>query len=145
MKKALFIALIFTLTINVQLFSKDTTPNYFKKANTFFDKGEYRLAILYFDSAIVENPELVDAYALRGVSHYELKHFQSAIEDFNLALILQPNYAEVLFYRGLSYNQTEKPKLACEDWTKAYNLGFKKALKFIMRYCEMDDKAKKKK
>lgn len=141
------IATIILFLISANLLAQSnlkTADEYFKIANNFFDKNEYSKAILYCDSTILQNSEHKEAYAFRGVCKYELKKYQSAIEDFDLALILEPGYAEVYFFRGLSYKELGQDKKACEDWATAYSLGLKKAMKLIIKNCELEEKSKTK-
>jgi tetratricopeptide (TPR) repeat protein len=126
-----------------KLFSQTKTADYyFQIANNYFDKSEYTLAIPYCDSTILMNPEHSEAYAFRGVCNFNLKNYEEAIADFNLALILVPGYAEVYYFRGFCYKETQQDKLACDDWTMAYNLGLKKAMKLIIKHCEIEEKPK---
>jgi len=140
-------ALIILLLISFNLLSQSslkTADEYFKIANEYFDKDNYSEAILYLDSTIIQNPEHNEAYAFRGVCKYELKKYRAAIEDFDLALILEPGYAEVYFFRGLSHKELGEDKKACEDWTTAYSLGLKKAMKLIIKNCDLEEEPENK-
>ncbi len=117
---------------------------FFEKAMQYFDNGNYKSAILYFDSCIVANAEKTDAYAYRGIAKFELKQYNEAIEDFDLALILSPGYAEVYYYRALAKLEIGAKEKACEDLYAAYDYGFKKAMRVIENVCESDEKGKKK-
>lgn len=131
---------VFTVTISVNLQAQNEKGDiYFKRANEFFDSKDYKTAILYCDSTILEDAGHEEAYAFRGVCKYFEKRFSEAIQDFDLALILVPGYAEVYFYRGLSHLELNANKKACEDFTEAYNLGFKKAMKLIVKHCEIEE------
>jgi tetratricopeptide (TPR) repeat protein len=137
-KLILTVLSLFIWIISVQA-QKDTASIYFEKANHFFDKKEYKTAILYCDSTIVYNSEHQEAYAFRGVCKFKLKQFNAAIEDFNLAIILVPGYAEVYYFRGFCHMELGKKQSACEDWEEAYNLGLKKAMKLIVKHCELKE------
>jgi len=141
--KATIILLLFSFNLLSQS-SLKTADEYFIIANNFFDKDDYSQAILYCDSTILQNPEHNEAYAFRGVCKYELKKYQAAIEDFDLALILEPGYAEVYFFRGLCHKELGQDKKACEDWTTAYSLGLKKAMKLIIKNCDLEEEPKNK-
>lgn len=140
--KKLILSLIFILVVAFAFAQKTKADLYFDKANTYFDKKDYKTAILYCDSTITENPEHQEAYAFRGVSKFNLKQFKEAIEDFNLALILVPGYAEVYYFRGFCHMELGNKKKACADWTEAYNLGMKKAMKLIVKHCELKEENK---
>ncbi len=132
--------IVLTAILSVNLHAQENEgETYFKKANEFFDSKDYKTAILYCDSTILSNAGHEEAYAFRGVCKYFEKQFSEAIKDFDLALILVPGYAEVYFYRGLSYLELENNKKACDDFTEAYNLGFKKAMKLIVKHCEIEE------
>jgi len=113
------------------------------KGISYFDAGNYKYAIMYFDSAVVVNTENEEAYAFRGISKFMLKQYNEAVEDFDLCLILAPGYAEVYYYRGLSKLELKAEKQACEDFYLAYDYGFRKALKMIKNVCEEDIEEKK--
>lgn len=136
----LLVTVLGSFSLSAQKLSAD---EYFKKANVFFDKDDYVNAIPYCDSTILVNPEHEEAYAFRGVCKFNLKKYREAIEDFNLALILVPGYAEVYYFRGFCYMETKQASKACQDWTEAYNLGLKKAMKLIIKYCELEEEEKK--
>ncbi len=136
MKQIIFVIIVVTtLGLNAQTNNKKWEI-YFQKADSLFDKGEFKNAIIYYDSVIIINPGNTEAYTYRGVSRYELKEYTMAIEDFNYALILAPGYAEVYFYRGMCYMEKQMKAQACQDWQTAYSFGYRKALKVLEQNCE---------
>lgn len=120
--------------------SKSKDEVYFDQGMELYESGNYRRAIVLFDSSLIVNTENTEAYAFRGLAKFELKQFEEAIEDFDLALILAPGYAEVYYYRGLSKLEIGAKKKACEDFYLAYDYGFKKAMKLIENVCEEEKK-----
>jgi tetratricopeptide (TPR) repeat protein len=143
MKKILF-SLILTLLMGSQVLlaqeSKTKDAIYFDKGMKYYDAGNYKLAIVYFDSSIVINTENTEAYAFRGLAKFDLKQYNEAIEDFDLALILAPGYAEVYYYRALAKLEIGATDKACEDLYASYNYGFKKAMKIIENVCKEEEK-----
>ena len=143
MKKILF-GFILTFLLSIQmLVAQETKPQdaiYFDKGMEYYDAGNYKLAIVYFDSSIVTNTENTEAYAFRGLAKFDLKQYNEAIEDFDLALILTPGYAEVYYYRALAKLEIGANDKACEDLYSAYDYGFKKAMKIIENVCEEEEK-----
>ena len=136
---------LFLLSGSVEAQSVQTKDvEFFEKAMQYFDNGNFKSAILYFDSCITSNAEKTDAYAYRGIAKFELKLYNEAIEDFDLALILSPGYAEVYYYRALAKLEIGAKEKACEDLYAAYDYGFKKAMRVIENVCENNEKGKKK-
>lgn len=132
--------LLFVLFLTSQGLSaqeeKSEDELYFDQGMELYDSGDYKRAIIYFDSSLVINTENTEAYAFRGLAKFELKQFENAIEDFDLAIILAPGYAEVYYYRGLAKLEIGANNKACEDLYLAYDYGFKKAMKIIENVCE---------
>ncbi len=140
----LYNSFILILLLSSQLLTAQETKTqdviYFDQGLEFYDAGNYKMAIIYFDSSIVINTENTEAYAFRGLAKFEIKEFNEAIEDFDLAIILAPGYAEVYYYRALAKLEIGANKKACEDLYAAYDFGFKKAMKLIKNVCEVDKK-----
>lgn len=139
----IILIVFFSLQVNSQSKQSAKSKIYFEQANVYFDKEDYKTALLYCDSAITYDTENVEAYAYRGVCKFQLKDYDAAIEDFDLALVLNSGYAEVYYYRGLCKKELGADKQACEDWYNAYDLGFKNVMKIIKSNCELQDDDKR--
>jgi tetratricopeptide (TPR) repeat protein len=142
------VLILFSLLLNISIIAqtdKAKSKLYFEKASTYFDAQNYKMCILYCDSAIITNTENLEAYAYRGVCKFQLKQYAAAIEDFDLALILNNAYAEVYYYRGICKKELGADKQACEDWYEAYNLGYKKVMSIIKEHCKLEEDTKKEK
>lgn len=141
--KAISSIILFVIFINFQVNGQskqsDKSKVYFEQANVYFDKEDYKTALLYCDSAISFDTENVEAYAYRGVCKFQLKNYDAAIEDFDLALVLNNGYAEVYYYRGLCKKELGADKQACEDWYSAYDLGFRSVIKIIKANCKLQE------
>ncbi len=83
------------------------------------------LAIQFYDSAIVKNPNDADTYNNRGVLYNTIQKYDLALIDYNKAIQLNPNYANAYNNRGILYSLQEKEKraLALIDYNKAIQLN----------------------
>ena len=136
--------------------SENKTP---KTAGAFLDrgimlavKGEYFNAISDFTEAIIMNPNLSTAFALRGralyasvsevidmgenfniiatisdkekiISHEQMKIYEQAIANYSEAIRLEPDYIKTYFERGNVYDRKGKYTLAIADFTHAITMN----------------------
>lgn len=70
-----------------------------------YNEKKYETAIRLFTESISENPSLVEAWYLKGLSYYSLNLFQLATIDFSVFLSHKPNDKDALVYR--SYHTLE--------------------------------------
>jgi tetratricopeptide (TPR) repeat protein len=76
---------------------------WFEKGNKHYDNKEYDEAIEAFTSAIVVDPNYVDAYYSRGIAYYKNGQHDRAIDDYNKAIALNPNYVGAYYRCGDIY------------------------------------------
>jgi|GEM_PF-2709493 len=62
--------------------------NYFHKAEKYFQEEEFTFAKLYYDSALLKNPNHTASYFKKGLCYFILEDYQSAIKDFNRTISL---------------------------------------------------------
>jgi tetratricopeptide (TPR) repeat protein len=79
---------------------------------TFEHSGQHNAALAQYESAIVLDPEIFDAYKKRGIYRMELKAYDSALQDFNKMKRLQPELA-------VSYRLSGITKALAEDYANA--------------------------
>ena len=65
-------------------------------ADTYFEKGEYELAVEGYTSALVNNPSDVNVIYNRGRAYQEMGKLLEAQADFETALNLDPSNFQVL-------------------------------------------------
>lgn len=93
-------------------------------------------AIADFSKSITINPDNPYAYNNRAACKYYLEdHFGSA-QDSSMAITLDPKNAEAHNNRGINYIKMGLLDDGCKDLHKAYELGDKKAMKAIKKYCK---------
>lgn len=85
--------------------SEDTLRlKYYELVETGISKsnlGEYEMAILDFDSAILLRPNLYKAYLNRSVAYSKLNDYQNALKDINKAIEIDSSKYEAYFNRGI--------------------------------------------
>lgn len=73
---------------------------YRELAREQFNIGEYDKAIDYYNRAINQDRDYIEAYYERGQARHYAEKYSSAILDFNKFINLNPNYAEAYYYRA---------------------------------------------
>lgn len=97
--------------------------------------NDFKSAIDLFTKAINEDSTNAIAYKNRGNSKGALNDFKGSIEDFNMSINLNPNDDGTYLNRGNSKFKLND-KSACDDWQKAKELGNKKAMEMLIKYCK---------
>lgn len=77
--------------------------------------GKYDEAINYYNRAIAQNPDYIEAYYMRGIAKHHREQYQSAISDFNKFISLNSDYAEAYRYRADAKFCLENFEEAIED------------------------------
>ena len=86
-------------------------------------RGEYQKAIAEYDEALRLKPDDADAYAARGLVHYDLGEYQKAIADYDEALLLKPSYARAYGNRCRAYSHLGQYQRAIADCDRAVGLA----------------------
>ena len=86
---------------------------YWEKAQDFFDKQEYVLAIQQLNLVINLSPNHAESYLIRGYSYNAIGNKFAAIEDYNMYIQLRPTEPKGYRYRG---------------WTKFYQKDYMGAM-----------------
>ena len=84
---------------------------------------EYDKAIGYYDRAIDQDPDYVEAYYLRGRAKLDYRQHEPAILDFNRFISLNPDYAEAYYYRAIAKFNLGQTDEIDEDIQKAMQLA----------------------
>lgn len=108
----------------------------FSEANILFQQGDATKALSLYDEAIRLSPGYYKAYNNRAILKASLlKNYKEAINDFTRAIEIKPDYSDAYLGRGSSKLELRDLQGACSDWKKAADLGNKKAVTLILRYC----------
>jgi tetratricopeptide (TPR) repeat protein len=99
------------------------------QAKGHFSKGIYfantalpKRAIQEFDSAIIKNFTLVDAYVEKGILLLESGKINESIATLSKATALDKNNADVLFWLGKGYQQKKEFSQALIYFTETLKL-----------------------
>ncbi|MGM0567232.1 MAG: tetratricopeptide repeat protein [Bacteroidota bacterium] len=98
-------------------------PKELTKAVYLIKSGDHELAIAFCCEALEENPDLTQAYYLRGYAYFQMNQYKKAIEDFDQTLQRNPEYADAYYYRGISYRKEGKIWSSARDLKKANDLN----------------------
>ena len=98
-------------------------PKELTKAVYLIKSGDHELAISFCCEALKENPDLTQAYYLRGYAYFQMNQYKKAIEDFNHTLKRNSEYADAYYYRGICYRKEGKIWSSARDLKKANELN----------------------
>jgi len=95
---------------------------YHQRANAYFDRGDYRKAILdyrqaerHFDRRFDER--LAHVYLHRGLSQYILGRYEEALADFGRTINLRPDQPDAYYFRAKVYHLVQRnPQRAKTDF-----------------------------
>ena len=114
--KYIFVFLYFFIT-HFTAFSQTKSEMFFEIGNYLSISGDFKNAIISYDSAIVSNPKYKEAYYFRGMAYQELEEFDSAINDFNKSIELDSDYLDAYISNGICKNKIKNYQgaLTCYD------------------------------
>jgi tetratricopeptide (TPR) repeat protein len=120
-----------------QTAKRTTTPvkrnadYWFRKGALVSTYGNNKAAVVYFQKAIVLNPNFSGAYFSQGVSYGQLGRYQEAINQINRALKLEPQNGMYYYGRARVYLLSGDKAKAMEDFRKAADLGDEDAVNYL--------------
>ncbi len=126
MKQIVKILLFFELLFNVNSIFSQTSISYFFKTLAFSEYKQYDSALLYIDSAILQEPNNYVFILQRGKIKMKQNNFTSAIVDFKRAEKIK-NYSATYFL-AQSYSYLFKPDSALfylQKYMRYYNKKLK--------------------
>lgn len=111
-----------------------------RRADNHLQRGNLQQAIVDSTKALEGNPELGDAYGVRGLAHRELGHIAEAVADCEQALRRGCQMPEVYFTRAVHREMQGDPRKALPDYdavlrydpTHAKALNGRGLLQFIL-------------
>jgi hypothetical protein len=116
MKKTVAVAVFLFVVAVSGAFGQTTADEWFKKAEGYFNEGDYANAITAYSEAIKKDNTNLDAYWGRGFAYHQIKNYNSAIADYNAALKINPNDVYILICRGDVYFDRKDYNAAIADY-----------------------------
>lgn len=100
----------------------DLLGEYYDKARTLSDQGQYQEAVKYYEKVVDINPDFAPAYNGLGVAHLELGDpLSDVLWFFKVALDIDPAYTEAyvnmcrVYYQANQYDNAESACLKALD------------------------------
>ncbi|MEP4095021.1 tetratricopeptide repeat protein [Reichenbachiella sp.] len=100
---------------------KRIADDYYEHGNVAGSRGQFRLAILYYDSAIRLHGGSSDYFFARGQAKELANNNIGALTDFEAALRLDSEHYTSMFKRALIYYKQKNYKQAAKDFTFLIN------------------------
>ncbi|HNY50361.1 MAG TPA: tetratricopeptide repeat protein [Smithella sp.] len=101
--------------------TKDNYLAHYIRGITYFNLGQYRLAIRDFSKAIELDPAYEVAYLNRGVAYEKTGDFRKAIQDYDESIRLQPRFL-AYYNKGVAHINLGEYQPAIEEFNKAIHL-----------------------
>lgn len=93
-------------------------------------------ALPYLNKCLENDKTNPEYFTSRGNAYLQTKTYEYAIKDYSMSLDLEPNNADAYLNKGIARQKSGDQKGACSDWQKAYKLGSKKALEYLLDFCD---------
>ena len=87
----------------------------------YVDKGQYRMAMADYNSAINLDKNFVEAFNNRGNLYVNMGRYSQALQDYNEALSHDPKYFNAYYNRGILHLRSNELDEAISDFTQAIN------------------------
>jgi len=100
----------------------DKNVDWSQKAMALWNNGKFKnpkKAVDYWDRAIRQKQNTVQAYNNRGLAYSELKQYQKAIKDYSQAIKLDPDHVAAYNNRGNSYYELNEYEMALADFNQS--------------------------
>ncbi|MDR2766824.1 MAG: tetratricopeptide repeat protein, partial [Treponema sp.] len=91
MKKTLLVSALFVLVMSAA-FGQTTADEWEKKADEYFESGDYTKAITAYSETIKRNSSNLNAYWFRGAAYYQTKNYDAAIADCTTVIKGAPDF-----------------------------------------------------
>ena len=96
---------------------------YLDRGILFLERGDFYLAIMDFNEAILHDPNFTAAFQWRGTMHLDKGSLDYAIADFTQVILLDPNFAEAYNNRGIAHRMKGNLDYAIVDFNQAIRLN----------------------
>ena len=98
--------------------------------------SDYNTSIFLIQSGKDFKGQLLDCYAGRGDAKYKLGDYYGAMLDYDEAIKVNAHVSVIYMERALiQYKYGKDIEGACRDWSKAGELGDRRAYEYIEMYC----------
>lgn len=97
--------------------------------------GNYLKGLEYFSENLRYHPHDPGCYIDRADAYLMSRSWDWAINDYSMSLDLDPSNSEVWLNKGISLLNSGKKDDACHDFHKSFNLGNKRAIGYLSKYC----------
>jgi tetratricopeptide (TPR) repeat protein len=112
---------------------KPQEVNYLEQGKKALSENNFDLAIESFTNVINAEPERIEAYYLRGLSHLYKMQLEYAAIDFTKVIQMDSTYEDAYNNRGLTYTLLGNMEMAIEDLDKAISLDSNFAQAYVNR------------
>ncbi len=96
-------------------------------AKSFFDKGDFKGAIAYYQKALENRADNIDTYEIRyqlALAYYQIKDFKNALVEFDkVKATVAPNALNAAYYGAVINFQNENFDLALSDLKRVENVN----------------------
>src|SRR5499426_2124525 len=116
-----------------QLSGKGLAFAFYKRANGYYERGQYDRAIEDYNQAIRLNPNHANAFSNRGATYARKGEYDRAIESYDEAIRLNPKHADAFSNRGVAYARKGDYDRAVENYDEAIRLNPRHANAFSNR------------
>ena len=110
-----------------QLSGKGLAFAFYKRANGYYERGQYDRAIEDYNHVIGLNPNHANAFSNRGATYALRGEYDRAIENYDEAIRLNPKHADAFSNRGVAYARKGDYDRAVENYDEAIRLNPKHA------------------
>jgi tetratricopeptide (TPR) repeat protein len=131
------VIILAVLAVTGYLYKRSVDP---LNAKESFDAGvrlfkiaRYNQAILSFDRSIALQPDMVEAYMMRGRSYVGDANPEMALPNFTKAIELRPSNPEAWVERGAAYLELNNFRAAISDASQAISLNPVQASAYTLR------------
>lgn len=113
---------LFVALVSFSISFAQTGEAFYKKANEYYDKGDFKNTIIQADQALRTDTSNINYLLIKANSLLNLKEYQKAFDVFTKTLLLHPTSLVALNQRGLLLRTVQEFEAAIEDFNTALAL-----------------------
>ncbi|WAI01708.1 tetratricopeptide repeat protein [Methanogenium organophilum] len=98
--------------------------NFYRKANEFFNEGEYERTLELLNEAVRLTPNFSSAFCLMGHCSEKLGLDENALEQYSQAIEADPYHSKAWYYKGEMLNRLGRTEEGNKLIEKAVALSF---------------------
>ena len=119
------------ILVSISSYSQ-TGEAFYKKANEYYDKKDFKNALVQVDKALASDSINLDYLLTRGNSLFQLKEYQNSFTAFSKAIYYYPASAIALNQRGILLYAIQEFEYSIQDYTAALALPKNDSLKLSL-------------